>query len=415
VEGPVVLTWQFEATTDTPPVIVTHPTNQVVAVGGAAQFRVVVAPNPGVIQYQWFFDGGSIPGATSDTLTLPSAATNNAGNYFVRVTVGSRSTDSRVATLQLVQGSVADAGLAGNKFADVTIDAQPPGPVGLKNRIKAVAKGFTGTQLFSTVGSTTEPGEPNHCGVIGGASYWFAYQSSTNGFLLMTTEGSSFDTVLAIYTGPGDDFATLVPHACDNNSGADGRDSRTAFPVTTGTIYWIAVDGVRGVSGNVVLNWSLLQPATITAQPTSRSVSPGANTTFNVAATGSAPLTYQWRFNTNNIPGANGPSFTLNNVQLTNAGNYSVVVSNPATVVTSETAVLTLSLPLELRAAMRTTNGMRFTVATSPGLNFTVQASTTLTNWQSLVTTNSASGLYDFIDTNAASFPSRFYRALYGL
>ena len=57
-------------------------------------------------------------------------------------------------------------------------------------------------------------------------------------------------------------------------------------------------------------------------------VSEGANVTFCVGASGSAPLSYQWRLNGGSISGATLPCYTLTNVQLFQAGAYSVAVSN---------------------------------------------------------------------------------------
>src|SRR6185503_12098024 len=92
------------------------------------------------------------------------------------------------------------------------------------------------------------------------------------------------------------------PVACDNNSGADGLDSKTAFPCTASTIYWIAVDGVGGVSGNVNLGWTLFQRPQITAQPAPRTITNGNTATFNVTATGAGGFGFQWRFNGANMP-----------------------------------------------------------------------------------------------------------------
>jgi endonuclease/exonuclease/phosphatase family metal-dependent hydrolase len=81
----------------------------------------------------------------------------------------------------------------------------------------------------------------------------------------------------------------------------------------------------------------------ITPQPQSQAVSLGASATFLVAATGTAPLSYQWFFNTNAaIPGAISNSLTIANAQLTNAGAYSVVVSNSVGSATSAVAILTV-------------------------------------------------------------------------
>ncbi len=81
----------------------------------------------------------------------------------------------------------------------------------------------------------------------------------------------------------------------------------------------------------------------ITSQPTNQTVTAGANVTFTVAATGASPLSYQWRFNTTNIAGAINATLTLTNLQLADGGNYSVVVSNSVSSVTSSNAILTVN------------------------------------------------------------------------
>jgi len=72
-------------------------------------------------------------------------------------------------------------------------------------------------------------------------------------------------------------------------------------------------------------------------------VSLGANVTFTVAAVGSPPLTYQWRLNGTDIPGAMNRTFTLPNVTLANSGQrYSVVVRNALGSTTSREALLSV-------------------------------------------------------------------------
>ncbi len=91
------------------------------------------------------------------------------------------------------------------------------------------------------------------------------------------------------------------------------------------------------VSGTVTTN----APA-ITTQPASQTNSVGANVTFSVSATGTAPLAYQWRFFGTNLGGATLDSFSLTNIQATNAGDYTVVVTNSAGSITSSIAKLTV-------------------------------------------------------------------------
>jgi hypothetical protein len=65
--------------------------------------------------------------------------------------------------------------------------------------------------------------------------------------------------------------------------------------------------------------------------------------TFTVGASGLPPLFYQWYFNSNAVLGANTDSLSITNVQLSNAGNYFVVVSNTINSATSKVAVLTVT------------------------------------------------------------------------
>ncbi len=80
----------------------------------------------------------------------------------------------------------------------------------------------------------------------------------------------------------------------------------------------------------------------LNTQPQNVSVYPQQDALFSVAATGGAPLSYQWRFNGTNISGATSNSFTRVSVQPQDVGFYSVVVSNSSGSVTSSNALLQL-------------------------------------------------------------------------
>jgi hypothetical protein len=105
---------------------------------------------------------------------------------------------------------------------------------------------------------------------------------------------------------------------------------------------------VLNVAGQVTSSNAALVvngPPAITAQPQSASVTVGSNVTFTITAAGTLPLSYQWQFNSVNIPGATGSSFTNSSVQTNDAGLYSVVVTNVAGSLTSSNATLTVNLP----------------------------------------------------------------------
>ncbi|MES2920148.1 MAG: immunoglobulin domain-containing protein [Verrucomicrobiota bacterium] len=85
-------------------------------------------------------------------------------------------------------------------------------------------------------------------------------------------------------------------------------------------------------------------PPVITQHPLNQlNIPVGSTATFSVTATGSAPLTYQWYFNTNTpLPGKTSATLAFPVSSVAEAGNYSVVVTNPHGVQTSSSAQLTV-------------------------------------------------------------------------
>ncbi len=81
----------------------------------------------------------------------------------------------------------------------------------------------------------------------------------------------------------------------------------------------------------------------ITQHPQGLTINAGQTAVFNVTATGTAPLAYQWRKGGANIGGATTATYTINNAQTSDAGSYDVVVSNSAGSATSNPAVLTVN------------------------------------------------------------------------
>jgi hypothetical protein len=106
--------------------------------------------------------------------------------------------------------------------------------------------------------------------------------------------------------------------------------------------YW--VDVVLDTATNL----PSVAPA-ITSQPAGQTVVAGQTATFSVAATGTAPLSFQWRRNGVNISGAASPSYTTPATSAADSGaQFSVVVRNAAGGATSSNATLTVTAPTRL-------------------------------------------------------------------
>ncbi|HEV2453185.1 MAG TPA: hypothetical protein VGY98_02925 [Verrucomicrobiae bacterium] len=88
----------------------------------------------------------------------------------------------------------------------------------------------------------------------------------------------------------------------------------------------------------------------IAQQPQSQMLPPGATVAFMVYPAGTNAVSYQWRFNGTDIPGATACSYTFTNATAQNAGTYSVLLSNSAGSTLSSNAVLSLNIPPPLAA-----------------------------------------------------------------
>lgn len=109
--------------------------------------------------------------------------------------------------------------------------------------------------------------------------------------------------------------------------------------------YSVAVSDSDGTVTSSVAHLTVASPPPpqIAQQPASQTAGAGTNVTFTVRAAYGIPVTYQWQFNGNALPGATGPSCTVTNVQAEDMGEYRAVLTNWGGAVTSQVALLTVT------------------------------------------------------------------------
>ncbi len=115
--------------------------------------------------------------------------------------------------------------------------------------------GASGNLPGSNVGATKEPGEPAHAGNDGGHSVWYVFNPTFSGLLSVNLKGSTFDTLLAAYTGDFVDGLTLLGANDDAIPGSGYSALQVA--VTEGVPVHIAVDGFGGASGAITLGYRI--------------------------------------------------------------------------------------------------------------------------------------------------------------
>lgn len=140
----------------------------------------------------------------------------------------------------------------------------PPPPPANDNFGSAQAiTGCSGSVNGTNINATSESNEPNHAPDDGGGTHsvWYQWQAPAGSNVTFTTAGSTFDTVLAVYTGTSVGSLSVVGQKSDDNSPTD-KTSTVSFTPSAGTIYRIAVDGYNnfnagGEFGSITLNWSV--------------------------------------------------------------------------------------------------------------------------------------------------------------
>ena len=152
-----------------------------------------------------------------------------------------------------------------------------------------VINGASSQITASNLNATKETGEPNHAGVIGGKSVWWNWTAPSSGVITLDTHGSNFDTVLAVYTGTVVTGLTSV--AFNDNDGSAGNTSGVSFVAQAGTTYQIAVDGVNGAVGQILLNWSLALQSDLALGMTGplTPISTGEIVSYNLVVTNNGP------------------------------------------------------------------------------------------------------------------------------
>jgi hypothetical protein len=138
------------------------------------------------------------------------------------------------------------------------------------------------------------------------------------------------------------DFGIPTPRGVNGNISGD-------TDIGAGMI--VGLDTDNGITA-LTINFASNVPPSVLTQPVDQTnVLTGGYATFSVAANGTTPLSYQWKFNTTTvIPGATNQILTLTNLQAANAGSYSCMVTNVAGQTNSASAALAL-LPSVLSSA----------------------------------------------------------------
>jgi hypothetical protein len=207
---------------------------------------------------------------------------------------------------------------------------------------------------------------------------------------------------------------TLLPDGSIVTGGGDGNRTLLITPATNqhgSAIITVTVTDANSGEASESFLLTVRQRPTITTQPQSQTATNGATVVFTVEATGTVPLSYQWKRDGADVSGQTNSILTLSAVQPSDAGNYFVLVSNAAGSTTSGVATLRVLTAPTITAISHSgaTAGISFT--TGADLNYSVEYkdSVDAPNWSALSPVVGTGSVMTVLDP-AASGPSRIYR-----
>ncbi|MDB6066231.1 MAG: conserved repeat domain protein [Pedosphaera sp.] len=226
-------------------------------------------------------------------------------------------------------------------------------------------------------------------------------------------------SVTFVSASPGSVYSAGVV-SCNVGTLASGSFSNivvTVSPTTTGPILnQVSVSSsttdTNSANNSANLVTTVDAAPAITTQPTNMTVVVGTNASFQVAATGTAPLHFQWFLNGTNAVGLNANILSLTNIQASQAGNYTVLVTNIVGSVTSSAAHLTVLVTPTISSINGTATNISVTVASVVGLNYTLEYKNSLLDaaWTPLTPSTPGTGGAIQLHDPQGSLASRFYR-----
>jgi hypothetical protein len=413
--------WSGNGSGTNNPLAVTMTTNLNVTANFASPVADLIVDNPqAVFTGTWATDTSAADKYNSDYRSAGSVGGSATGTGTYTPTISTAGFyDVYVWTPTVARGAAATPVLiAGNGTnISVTVD-QSSGSGGWQLIASGVpfAQGMNGYVRFAN-----NAGQGGNKDVVADAVRW-SYSGSQSVAPPVVTAPPTNVTVVAgapagFSVGAGGTAPLTYQWRRNGNSIANatnaGFNLASAQPSDAGDYTVVVANSVGSVTSSVA-TLTILVPPQIVSSPQSRRVKLGHPATFNVSASGSAPLTYQWRFNTQIIAGATSNSLNLTNVQVGSAGDYDVVVSNPAGSATSPAAELVVSVPPVLSSPLLFAGVVRFNLSGTPGDWYLVESSTNLVNWGGNVALTNLTGEVLFVDPESASLPTKFYRGKLG-
>ncbi len=222
----------------------------------------------------------------------------------------------------------------------------------------AVAKGYDSSSGQEICLRVNGPYGQNYYASSGSVGVTGGTQATNWTYMVMSSDGTSnllYENGILVAQSPDTSGSVQFNDDWVIGDGSSAGSTRT----WSGGISEVAIYG-HGLTAAQVLNhyyYGLINSSASTSvpiiniQPQSQQSYVGGSVTFSVVTVSASATTNQWYKGSTPLTGQTGTSLTLNNLQLTNAGNYSVVIGNANGTTNSAVAALSITVPSSLKWA----------------------------------------------------------------
>jgi PKD repeat protein len=329
-----------------------QPVDLTLCTGDNATFSVNVTGT--ATAYQWRKDGTNITGATSSFYTISGITAGDAGSYDVVITGPCGNVTSTAALLTVnapVSITTQPSAQAVCDGADATFTVVAAGS-GITYQWQfggTDVTGATSATLTITGATASDAGSytcviTGACGTVTTASATLTINAATaivdNPSSQTVCEGSNV-TFTINATGEALAYHWYLNGTAISGAIAANLTLSGVTPADAGD-YTCEVTGACGMLTSSAAALTVDLATVITTQPLAVTLCEGGDATFTVVATGTG-ISYQWRFNTVDITGANAAAYTITGAALADAGSYDVVITGSCGVLTSDVAILTVN------------------------------------------------------------------------
>jgi hypothetical protein len=366
---------------NTSPSISNQPVSTTVCENQSAIFSIS-GSGTAPLSYQWYDGNGSISGATNASYLIPAVSSSDAGSYYCKITntcgnVTSTTANLTVNTNVSISSQSASKTVCSGSSPSFAITASGTATIAYQwyKDNTAIANATNNTISLSSVDTSDV-----------GAYYVIASNTcnsvQSNSMQLIVNEGPSITSQPVSQVVCAGNAALLSVSASGTAplsyqwykggsqiSGATNSSYQISSAASSdASTYYVVVSNSCGSANSSNATLAVKDPVSITYSSPDQSICSGNSASFSVTASGSSPLNYQWYYNGSAISGATSASYSINQADTSDQGDYYCMISNSCNSVQSSTRSLTIyEAPIIAQQSSGSTlcNGTNLTLSVS--------------------------------------------------